>query len=48
MVESFTHGAHVLEEQPGGHEVARVQDDRGEHVKEEDIAAENSWRLLVD
>lgn len=44
----FADRADVLKERPGGHEVARVQDDEGQHVKEEDIAGEHSRRLLVD
>lgn len=43
-----THRADVLEEGPGGHEVARVQDDGGQHVKEEDTAGEHGGGLLVD
>lgn len=45
---SVTDRADVLEERPGGHEVARVQDDGGKHVKEEDTAGEHSRGLLVD
>lgn len=42
------HRAHVLEEWPGGHEVAAVQDDRREHVEEEDVGAEHGGGLLFD
>lgn len=45
---ALTHRADVLEERPGGHEVARVQDDGGQHVKEEDAAGEHGGGLLVD
>lgn len=44
----MTDRANVLKERPGGHEVARVQDDGGQHVKEEDAAGEHGGRLLVD
>lgn len=43
-----TDRADVLKERPGGHEVARVQDDGGQHVEEEDIAGEHSRGLLMD
>lgn len=45
---AVTDRADVLEERPGGHEVARVQDDGGQHVEEEDAAGEHSGGLLVD
>lgn len=45
---SVTDRADILKERPGGHEVARVQDDGGQHVKEEDTAGEHSRGLLVD
>lgn len=45
---SVTDRADILEERPGGHEVARVQDDGGQHVKEEDTAGEHSGGLLMD
>lgn len=43
-----TDRADVLEERPGGHEVARVQHDGRQHVQEEDVAGEHGRRLLVD
>lgn len=43
-----TDRADVLKEGPGGHEVARVQHDGGQHVEEEDVAGEHSGGLLVD
>lgn len=42
------HRANVLEERPGGHEVAAVEDDGREHVKEEDVGAEDGGGLLFD
>lgn len=42
------HRADVLEERPGGHEVAAVEDDGWEHVEEEDVGAEDSGGLLFD
>lgn len=45
---SVTDRADILEERSGGHEVARVQNDGGQHVKEEDAAGEHSGGLLVD
>lgn len=45
---SVTDRADILEERPGGHKVARVQDDGGQHVKEEDTAGEHSGGLLMD
>lgn len=42
------HRAGVLEERPGGHEVAAVEDDGWEHVEEEDVGAEDSGGLLFD
>lgn len=44
----ITDRADVLKERPGGHEVARVQDDWGQHVQKKDVAGEHSRRLLVD
>lgn len=43
-----TDRANVLEKWPGGHKVARVEDNRGQQVEEEDVAAEHSRWLLVD
>ena len=42
------HCADVLEERPGGHEVAVVEDDGREHVEEEDVWAEDGGGLLFD
>ena len=39
-------GAQVVEEEPVGHEVARVQDDRRQHEEEEDIGGEGGGRVL--
>ena len=47
--ESFeAYSANILKERPGGHEVARVKDNWGQHVKEENIAGEHCRGLLVD
>lgn len=42
------HRADVFKEWPGGHEVAIVQDDRWEHVEEEDGGVEHGRGLLFD
>ena len=36
----------MVEEEPVGHEVAGVKDDRGEHEEEEDIRSESGGRVL--
>ena len=38
--------AQVVEEQPVGHEVARVQDDRGQHEEEEGVRGEGGGHLV--
>ena len=43
-----TDRADVLKERPGGHEVARVQDNGGQHVEEEGVAGQHRGGLLVD
>lgn len=42
------HRADILKERPGGHEVAAVEDDGWEHVKEEDVGAEDGGGLFFD
>lgn len=44
----ITHCADVLKKRPGGHEVAGVQDDGGQHVQKEDVAGESGRGLLFD
>lgn len=41
------HCAHVFKERPCGHEVATVQDDGREHVKEEEVWGEDGRGLFL-